>query len=373
MCNFVYSLCFAKSGSPKYACICEFWHAGIHEERLMGKGKKNIFVPAKQPLFMRSVFIYPGFSAIAALTLIGCVSSGKFKAMERQARLSDSLYTQSMRTLKTCQDANNALALEKSTLQEQNKSMTLQVTASGEVVAQLRKQLQDLSAVSSAQAESIKRSLDNMGANDAYMMQLHAALSSRDSMNLAMLMYLKQALGGFAEQDVSVKLENGVVDVDISDSLLFNGDSTGYTVGDKAKTVIGRLARAMNDQPDVQVMVEGRWDSLGRPPEGVQDGWDLSVRRATAVVRLLQNDGQVAAMRMTAAGRAEFLPVAEGDSTRPATGNHYTHVIILPQTERLMQLLDRGRGQKAPAAATVPSVSGSGRRQRFTYPAGSPS
>jgi chemotaxis protein MotB len=288
---------------------------------------------------MRFVFCYPAFYAAVALTCVGCVPAGKFKAMERQAHLSDSLYTQSMRTLNGCQDDNSQLTKQKSTLQQRDKDLSQQLTATNEVNGQLRKQLQDLSAVSTAQAESIKRSLDNMGANDSYMIALHSALSSRDSMNVAVVLNLKQALGGYGEQDVDIKLEKGAVHVDLSDSLLFNGDSTGYTVSDKAKTVLGRLARALNDQPDVEFMVEGRCDTLAQPTDCVLDNWDIGVKRATAIVRILQND-RVSPARMTAAGKSEWIPMTPGDTTaRPAY--HPTRILILPQMDRLLQLLGR--------------------------------
>lgn len=289
---------------------------------------------------MRFVFRYPAFCAAAALTCIGCVPSGKFKAMESHAHLSDSLYTQSMRTLKGCQDDNSRLTKQQSALAQRDKDITQQLTSANEVNGQLRKQLQDLSAVSSAQAESIKRSLDNMGAKDSYMIALHSALTYRDSVNLAVLLNLKQALGGFGEQDVDVKLEKGAVRVDLSDSLLFNGDSTGYVVSDKAKTVLGRLARALNDQPGVEFMVEGRCDILPQPGDCILDSWDLGVKRATSIVRILQND-RVSPGRMTAAGKSDYLPAPLSDTTgaRPAT-----RILILPQMDRLLQLLERRAG-----------------------------
>lgn len=251
--------------------------------------------------------------------------------MQRQAHLSDSLYTQSMRTLKNCQDDNTRLTKEKSTLQEQNRDMTQQVTAANEFNGQLRKQMEQLSAVSSAQAESIKRSLDNMGANDNYMIALHSAITARDSANLATLFNLKQSIGGYGDQDVTIRSENGAVHVDLSDSLLFNDDSAGYVVGDKGKQVLNRLARVLNDAPDIECMVEARADSLSAPADSTHDNWDLAIRRATAIVRVLQN-ARVSPDRMTAAGSTS-LPV-----------DHRTRILFLPKMDTLTQLLERGPG-----------------------------
>ena len=304
---------------------------------------------------MRSVYLL--FLASAALSSAGCVSAGKFRASEQQVHLSDSLYTQSMRTLKACQDDNGRLSKERSTLQEQNKDVSQQLTAAKEVNGQLRKQLQDLSAVSSAQAESIRRSLDNMGARDSYMIALHSAITYRDSVNLAVLLDLKQAIGGYGEQNVDIRLANGAVHVDLSDSLLFNGDSAGYTISDKAKPVLDRLARALNDQPDVDFMIEARVDSAVQPTDAVLDNWDLGVKRSTAIVRILQND-HVSPARMTAAGKTDWPVTDSGDTTaRPIS--HATRILILPQTDRLLRLLEHGQSGQKPPRPPAPAVSGS--------------
>src|SRR5258706_14902550 len=187
---------------------------------------------------MRPLYFY---LVILSSALVSCVSTGKFKAMQQQADKNDSLYTWSQRTLKTSQDANNDLSRQKSALQDQMNSMNLELTASKENNTLLRQQLQNLSAISSSQAESIKKSLDNMGAKDAYLQELRSALKHRDSVNLAVVMNLKAFLGGYSDQGVSIKIEKGVVNVDLSDTLLFNSDSTSHTVNDKAKAVLSRL------------------------------------------------------------------------------------------------------------------------------------
>src|SRR5207244_3011993 len=97
-------------------------------------------------------------------------------------------------------------------------------------------------------------------------------------------------------------------------SLLFNSDSNSYTVGAKAKAVLGRIARALNDEPDIEIMVEGHTDSVAYPQDILLDNWDLSVKRATSLVRILQQDYNVSPVRMTAAGRSEYVTVAANDT-----------------------------------------------------------
>lgn len=274
--------------------------------------------------------------------MISCVSTGKFKAMQQEAQKSDSLYTWSQRTLKTCQDANNDLSKQKTDLQNQVNSVNLELNASKQNNQVLRKQMDALSALSSAQAESIKKSIDNIGAKDEYIQELRAAVAHRDSVNLAVLMNLKGYLG--ASRDVDIKLEKGEVRVDLSDTLLFNGDSTSYTVSEKAKPVLGRLAKVLNNQPDIEFMVEGHTDSIPYAQGVLLDNWDLSVKRAAAVVRILQNQYNVSPARMTAAGRSEYIPAAPNDTSEGQAANRRTRIVIFPQLDQLINLLERKQG-----------------------------
>ncbi|HEV3325533.1 MAG TPA: OmpA family protein, partial [Puia sp.] len=283
----------------------------------------------------------------AALSLPSCVSTGKFNALQQEKQKTDSLYTWAMHTLKTCQDDNNNLNKQKAQLQDQASDLTLQLTVTKENNIQLSKQLQDVTALSSSQAESIKKSLDNIGAKDAYLRGLRSALSHHDSVNLAVLLDLKASLGGFADQGVAIKTEKAVVYVDLSDQLLFNNDSNSYTLTDKAKSVLGRLAQVLNDQPEVEFMVEGHTDSIAYPREILVDNWDRSVKRATAIVRVLQNDYNISPLRMTAAGRGEYTTVTANDTPEGRAANRRTRVVILPQLDRLLPLLERGQSQPA--------------------------
>lgn len=310
------------------------------------------FEPNFNPPFMRPVYFHPVIFSFAILSCVSCVSTGKFKAMQQQAQRSDSLYTWSMRTLKTCQDTNNDLNKQKSLLQNQANDLNLLLTATKENNTQLRKQLQDLSAMSTAQAESIKRSMDNMGAKDMYIRDLQSAVAHRDSVNLAVLMNLKPALGSFGEQDVNLKVEKGIVYVDLSDKLLFNSDSNSYTVTDKAKAVLGRLARVLNDQQDIEFMVEGHTDSIPYSQNALLDNWDLSVKRAISVVRVLQNDYKISPIRMTAAGRSEYITIASNDTPEGRAANRRTRIIILPQMDQLLKVLERRHGTPPPSAVS---------------------
>ncbi|HTI11608.1 MAG TPA: OmpA family protein [Puia sp.] len=292
---------------------------------------------------MRSVNFFL-FGTLVVLSSTGCVSTSKFKAMEQQAQKNDSLYTWSQRTLKSCQDANSDLVRQKTSLQNHANDLDLQLSASKENNTLLRKQLKDLSAITSAQAESIKKSLDNMGAKDSYIQDLRAAIMHRDSVNLVVLMNLKAVLGNFGSQDVNIKVEKGAVFVDLSDSLLFSSDSNTYTLGPRAKAVLARIARALNDGPDIEIMVEGHTDSVAYPQDILLDNWDLSVKRATSLVRTLQRDYNVSPIHLTAAGRSEYVTVSANDTPEGRAANRRTRIVISPQMDQLLRLLERRQG-----------------------------
>ncbi len=149
---------------------------------------------------------------------------------------------------------------------------------------QALKQLQDLSVISATQAESIKKSMDNIGAKDAYIQTLQQQMARKDSLNMALVMNLKGAVGNMDDEDINIKVDKGVVYIDISDKLLFK--SGRYEVTNEAKAVLGKVAAVLKNQPDIEFMVEGHTDNVPYRSGVLLDNWDLSVKRATAVVRI---------------------------------------------------------------------------------------
>lgn len=271
--------------------------------------------------------------------------------MQQQANQYDSLYNQSMRTLQTCQNDNKKLTEQKNTMQLQTNAMKLTLQTTQENNNALKKQVQAMSAISTAQAESIKKSIDNMGAEDTYMMALHYAVARRDSVNMALILELKAAIGGYSDQGLQIKLDNGTVHVDLTDSLLFGGDSTSYTITDGAKQVLSRMSRVINDQASINFTIEGRTDSLTDAQDSLMDSWDLSAKRATSIARLMQTQYRVSPGRITVAGRGEFAAATTTDSTQAATANRITRFVFAPQMDELLHLLEHRKDQATPAPA----------------------
>jgi chemotaxis protein MotB len=278
--------------------------------------------------------------ALTPVVLFSCVSTKKFKAEQaRYTQLSDT-YAKLQGDLKACEDQKAEEARKKAALQVEIDGLNKQIAFLKENNTQALKQLQDLSVISSSQAESIKKSMENIGAKDSYIQTLQQQMSRKDSLNMALVMNLKGAIGNLDDKDINIKVDKGVVYIDISDKLLFK--SGKFDVTDQAKEVLGKVATVLKNQPDIEFMVEGHTDNVpykGNPQ--LLDNWDLSVKRATSVVRILQNQYGLDPAKMSAAGRGEYLPLVPNDSPENKAANRRTRIVILPQLDQFFKLLER--------------------------------
>jgi chemotaxis protein MotB len=170
----------------------------------------------------------------------------------------------------------------------------------------------NLTTLSKKGAENLEKSLESMQEKDLRIRTMQEAMTKKDSVTLALVTSLKGVLGNMSDEDIQINVEKGVVYVSISDKLLFKSGS--HTVTKRAKEVLGKVAKVVNDKPELEFMVEGHTDNVPIKLDDISDNWDLSVKRATAVIRILQNDFDVAPERMTAAGRSYYMPVADNDT-----------------------------------------------------------
>ena len=280
------------------------------------------------------------FFTVLSVFLFSCVSSKKFKAA--QAKI-DSLTAANAKLagdLKNCNDLTATDATQKSALQNQIDALNKQIDFLKQNHDATLKQLQDLSVISNSQAESIKKSLDNIGNKDAFIQNLQQQMAHKDSINMALVMNLKGAIGNMDDKDINIKVDKGVVYIDISDKMLFKSGS--YDVTEGAKTVLGKVATVLKAQPDIEFMVEGHTDNKPyNHPGQLKDNWDLSVKRATSVVRILQNQYGLDPAHITAAGRSEYVPVTANDTDEGRSANRRTRIVILPQLDQFFKLLEK--------------------------------
>ena len=285
-----------------------------------------------------------------AVLLFSCVSSKKFKTAQAQYAELQAKHTLLQGDLSACTDAKAELDRKKSALENDNAGLNSKIADLHKQIDFLKanntsalKQLQDLSVISTSQAESIKKSLDNIGAKDAYIQTLQESMARKDSLNMILVMNLKGAVGNMDDQDINIKVDKGVVYIDISDKLLFK--SGKYEITEEANEVLGKVAAVLKNQPDIEFMVEGHTDNVPFKGNGVLlDNWDLSVKRATAVVRILQKQYGLDPAKMAAAGRGEYKPLADNGSKEGKSANRRTRIVILPQLDQFFKLLEPGKG-----------------------------
>jgi chemotaxis protein MotB len=278
-------------------------------------------------------------AVFSALFLFSCVSSKKFKKSQADYIILQTEHTKLQTDLSNCNNDKAELSRQKSGLETEIANLTKQIDFLKQNNTQALKQLEDMSVISASQAESIKKSMENIGAKDNYIQTLQQQMARKDSLNMALVMNLKGAVGNLDDQDINIKVDKGVVYIDISDKLLFK--SGKYEVTDQAKNVLGKVAAVLKNQPDIEFMVEGHTDNVPyRGGGALQDNWDLSVKRATAVVKILQNQYGLDPAKMAAAGRGEYRPIAENTSTEGKAANRRTRIVILPQLDQFFKLLE---------------------------------
>lgn len=288
-------------------------------------------------------------TAGSSVLLFSCVSSKKFKAAQADYATLQTKNTQLQGDLNTCIDDKANLNRQKSGLENDVASLNGKITDLNKQIDFLKanntsalKQLEDMSVITASQAESIKKSMENIGAKDNYIQTLQQQMAHKDSLNMALVMNLKGAVGNMDDEDINIKVDKGVVYIDISDKLLFK--SGKYEVTAQAKTVLGKVAAVLKNQPDIEFMVEGHTDNVPYNGGVLQDNWDLSVKRATTIVRMLQNQYGLDPAKMAASGRGEYKPLTDNSTKEGKATNRRTRIVILPQLDQFFQLLETKKG-----------------------------
>ncbi|MBB6327562.1 chemotaxis protein MotB [Algoriphagus iocasae] len=171
--------------------------------------------------------------------------------------------------------------------------------------------------------------------------KLAQAKTLEDSVNLAVEYNLKKNITETTmdgeEDDVQIDIDQTVVMISVSDKLLFNTGS--YRINNKANPLLQKLAEVINSEPSLQVMIEGHTDPRSISTGVIQDNWDLSVKRATSIVRKLQEDYNVAPEKMIAAGRASYMPIVENNSPENMAINRRTRIVLIPDLDMFFAML----------------------------------
>lgn len=197
----------------------------------------------------------------------------------------------------------------------------------------------EMAVLSTKGAQNIEKALESIKEKDLKISRMQDALTKKDSVTLAVVTSLKSAVG-LSDPDIEINVEKGVVFISIADKLLFKSGS--YDVTDKAKGVLAKVAKVINDKPDFECMVEGHTDNVPFTGSGILiDNWDLSVKRSTSIVRVLTGQLGVKPSQLIAAGRSSFVPLVDNNSADNRARNRRTRIVVLPKIDQFYEMVEK--------------------------------
>ncbi len=267
--------------------------------------------------------------AVTAIMLSSCVSKKQYSLLEARFKQKEQELIDTKADLMKCE------------VEKKNTVATLQQRVSDlkEDKQKTLEYVDNLTVLSKSASDNIKETLSQMAKKDEYIRHVQRAMTRKDSLNLALGFKLKEVLkDGLNDTDIQVDVEKTVVYISIADKLLFRSGSA--VVSERAKDVLGKVAQVVSAQPELEVMVEGYTDNKPINTACMKDNWDLSVKRATSVIRVLQNDFSIAPDRLIAAGRSEYKPLESNDTMSGRARNRRTRIVLLPKLDQFFELLE---------------------------------
>lgn len=270
---------------------------------------------------------------LSAFLMTSCVSKKEFVALQTQ-------HDQAKDELLKVETSLQKCLIEKEKQDTKVFALSEQVKYLKEDKKTALKQVENLTVLTQSSTDNIKSVISQLSEKDKYINGVRKAMTQKDSLNLAIKYHLTRNLtDGIQDKDIEVNVEKTVVFISISDKLLFKSGS--YNVTDNAYTVLEKIAKVINDQPKMEVMIEGHTDSTPIKRDVIQDNWDLSAMRATSITRILQYKFGVRPERLIAAGRSQYIPLAPNDSAENKSKNRRTKIIIMPKLNQFFDLLEQ--------------------------------
>lgn len=233
-------------------------------------------------------------------------------------------------------DTINSLRAEVSDLKSKLSNLTDQYNTLSENYKQLR-------ANSTDEIKKLIKDLEatqaNLLAREKRLKEVEDAMARRDDAVRALRDKLQKALLGFNKSGLAVNIKDGKVYVSLTDKLLFASGS--IEIDSKGKDALTELAKVLQTQPDINILVEGHTDNMKVTNLGqIKDNWDLSVLRSSAVVRFLTEEQKLDERRVTASGRGEVVPVDKMNTTEARSKNRRIEIILTPKLDELYNLLN---------------------------------
>ena len=263
--------------------------------------------------------------SVVAITLTSCGTKKKIADLEAKNKECQDLLNSTTVKLNMCLTEKESLAQQNEYLKKNNSELLSNVG--------------NMTTLSAQGAQNIEKALETIKEKDLKINRMQDALNKKDSVTLALVTSLKSSVG-ISDPDIEINVEKGVVFISIADKLLFKSGS--YVVSDRAKEVLAKVAKVVNDKPTFECMVEGHTDNIPFTGNGVLlDNWDLSVKRSTAIVRVLVKDLKVNPKQLIAAGRGEFIPLVENTTSENRATNRRTRIVVLPKIDEFYEMNEK--------------------------------
>jgi chemotaxis protein MotB len=274
----------------------------------------------------KSVFLY----ILTILILSSCVSKKDFTALEERHKKTVDLLNTATVKLNTCLE-------EKATSEALAEAYLNQISDLKKRNDQLFNQSQDYLELTAKGAENLEKTLESIKEKDLKINRIQDALNRKDSVTFALVTSLKKEIG-INDPDIEVNVDKAVVFISLSDKLLFKSGS--YEVSERAREILAKVATVVNSKPSFECMVEGHTDDVTYIGSGnLIDNWDLSVKRATSIVRVLQ-ELDVNPAKLIAAGRSYYNPLVSNDTPENRSTNRRTRIIILPKIDEFYDMIE---------------------------------
>ena len=264
--------------------------------------------------------------ALSLLALMtSCVSKKQYAALEAKNKETQDLLNTCTIKLNSCLEEKAGLKASVDGLKDQNQHLI--------------SQSKDMTVLTAKGAENIEKALESIKEKDLKISRMQDALTKKDSVTLAVVTSLKSVVG-LNDEDIEINVDKGVVFISISDKMLFKSGS--YEVSDKAKGVLAKVAKVVNDKPDFECMVEGHTDNVPYNGNGVIiDNWDLSVKRSTSIIRVLSGQLGVNPAQLIAAGRSSYVPLVANDSAENKAKNRRTRIYVMPKIDHFFDMVEK--------------------------------
>ena len=270
---------------------------------------------------------------LAAVLLSSCVSTKKHTALSDQHIQLKDMYEKNQNDLGRTQR-------ELISFKKQAERDSIELARLRAQTDRLITNMGDMATLSKKEAENLEKSLEKINEKDKKIQSLQDAIDRKDSVTFALVTSIKGVIGNLNDEDIQIKVDKGAVFVSISDKFLFKSGS--FRLNSSAMDVLAKVAKILDAKPDFEVMIEGHTDNVSYRKGDLEDNWDLSTKRATSIVRVLQNDFKIDPARMTAAGRAEYVPLTDNDSAEGRAANRRTRIIILPKLDQFYGMIEEG-------------------------------